>query len=392
MIRVFLLLLTALAASWFLADTVKQKGPGYAYIYFDQYSVETSFWVLMLSIVIIVAVLYFGLRLGSYAVRLAIKTAVLPKQFGLKKSRKYHLTAVLAYLEEYWPRADDDMSKALKKVETPFIANLLILQAQLKRGDITAAQASYKQAESCADYDELSLLLAHIDILIAKHELEEAGKYCGNLLREYPFEMRVVLKALKVYQHQGDPVAMEPLIKTATKHHLLTPLEIRQWQQDYYCLRFEQLQKSKDFAGLKKLWRKAYKLHDNVITKAYYKAAAVLTGEDELEKMLRQELRKHFSAELCLSYARINTNRTDGQLSLLESFLSSHGESAALLAALAIAYKNSGQQDKALQHAEQSLAQQATVQAYQILAEIYAVAGDQEKQLDCLHKALDIQC
>lgn len=385
----FLAASALLSGSWYLADTVKQKGPGYAYIYFDQYSVETSFWTLILSLIVIVLMLYWGIRLGSYILRLGLKAAVLPRRLGLKKSRKLHQTAILAYLEQSWFQAHTDMSKALKKVETPFIANLVVLQAHLKRGDITAAQSSYKAAESSVDYDEMSLLLANIDILLAKGEYDEADNFCSNLLREFPFEMRVILKALRVYQLQGNPVAMQPLIKASQKHHLLTPTEVIQWQQDYYLLRFSEQCKVNEWTGLKKIWRQAYKLHDNVITLAFYQAAASIAPKLELEKLLRKQLQKQFFSQLCPIYAQLEADRP-AQIEFLEELSARYSENPALLTALAVLYRKNQDFDQALNSLEKSLAIENNAEAYQVLADVYADQGNSQKQLQSLQKALVI--
>ena len=389
MIRWFLFTLLALTGCWYIADTIKEKGQGYAYIYFDHYSVETSFWVLLASLIIIVFALYWGMRLSIYAIRLGVRAVVLPKSLGVKKSRKFHQTAILAYLEQYWFKAHSDMSKALKKVETPFIANLVILQSHLNNGDIGAAQSSYKAAESCSDYDAVSLMLAHIDILVAQSELKEAENFCIKLLREYPSEMRVVLKTLRIYQRLGNPVAMQPFMKAAKKHNLLTTLETRQWQQDYYQQLFTEKQQSNDWSGLKKVWRAAYKLHDHVVTQAFYHSAELLAPAAELEKLLRKQLEKQFFPRLCPIYARLDVDVAE-QLAFLQSLLANHGESVELLNALAVLYHKDQQVDKAVSCLDKSLNIQLNAEAYKSLADLYSEQGDTARQIDNLQKALSL--
>ncbi len=385
MIRIFLLLLSALAATWFIADTIKQKGPGYAYIYIDQYSIETSFWLLLGVLLIIAILLFFIINIGSYLVSLSFKTLQFSRQFGLTKSRKMHQVAVLAYLEGFWQKAHVDMHKALKKVEAPFIANLFIFHAHLKQGDTEAAKSALQQAQACKDYDELTLMLAQIDLLMAMDQSKELLASLKNLLRDFPLEPRVVSKAIHCYLCLGEIEAIEPLIKQAKKQKLLTIAQLQQWEFDFYQAKIHD---AEDWKSLKKLWRSVHKLENDELSQCFFSHSLDKADASDLEKMLRQELKKNWHEELLFLYASISLSQINLQVEFLQRYTEQYKHSANLFLALALLEKKNQQAEKALEFVEQSLVNQPSTKAFALQAEIFAMQGNKERQLKSLQQAL----
>lgn len=198
MIRVFLLLLTLSISSWFLADNLKQKGPGFVWIYFDHYSLETSFWFFCLLLIVLVVLLYLAVRLLDITIFFAFRAGLLPKKWGESRYRVARSLAETAYSEGNWLEAINLFKKTLNK-KREFAQALLATRAAINAADLAQADDFYEQAKECSDLSEVSLGILQLDIAIARKADGRIKEILSRLQRDFPKDKIVAAKAFEFY-------------------------------------------------------------------------------------------------------------------------------------------------------------------------------------------------
>ena len=118
MIRFFLLILACMAGAWWLAEAIRDHGPGYVYLQFGAYTLETSAWFGFLLLAALVAALYVAARLASWGFYHLVMVGRLPRVFLAGRARKQHRTAVMAFLGEEWGNAAKKTGNTSEQSET----------------------------------------------------------------------------------------------------------------------------------------------------------------------------------------------------------------------------------------------------------------------------------
>ncbi len=222
MIRVFLLLLVSVAGFWYLADTLKQLGPGYVLVYYNQYSVETSFWVALLVNILFVIGLYGLFRLSIVVIRHLVKLGLLPQNFRSNKAKKLQYQGTLAFLGQHWLQASEQLSKSAKNSQTPFLNFVMAARASLAAGDLTKTQAHIDSAIKQDDIDELSVSLLQLDLYIQQKDGAAANRVLQKLLKNSPKQSAVLHKAIEVYQKEKNWLHLQQLLPRIKKAKILS--------------------------------------------------------------------------------------------------------------------------------------------------------------------------
>lgn len=170
MIRFFLLLLLIVFLGWYVASSMQENGAGFVWIYYNQYSIETSFWFfLALLLVIFFAghILFYLVTRHFGASWLLNKLGLISGNFGRKQQQKLLYKGQLAFVEQQWLPAYRSLNKYLKKNDNA-IAALMAVKAAANAKQWQEAEHGLVLARKAPNADAVQLLSVELDILEAK--------------------------------------------------------------------------------------------------------------------------------------------------------------------------------------------------------------------------------
>jgi HemY protein len=391
MIRVFLLVLASMAGTWYLADSIKQKGPGYVYIYYNQYSVETSFWFFLFLVVGLVVGTFLITKIISLLLYYLVKIGYLPKFFWMNRAKKLRYQGNLAFLNQQWQMAGKKMARAAKNSETPFLDYLMAARANLAVNDIAAAVNNAGLAKKASDFEAGSHALLELDILIAQGDTINQPQSIKKLLDNHADKPAVLLRAIRIYRQQKQWQALQALLPLIKKHKVLSQPDYCDVLADITVGIMPTLTSASQRQDLKALWKSAAKVHDrDNVMQSYCTALARMNEGQEAQKLLEMHLHRHWSDLLMSTYASIPVADNVNALDFAESFLPMHPHNPALLTALGWLSKNNGYLAKAKDYLSRSMQIRPSVKACELLAEIADIQHDYTQAQNYLRQALKL--
>lgn len=389
MIRVFLLLLAAMAGTGYLANSIKQKGPGYVYVYFNQYSLETSFWFALLLLAGVVAGLFVLLKLFSLLAFYLVKIGYLPRFFWMGRAKKLRYQGTLAFLNQQWSVSGKKLGKAGKNSETPFLDYLMAARASLAANNIEAACNNMALARQAADFDAASFDLLELDIAIADGKGVNRQQAIQALLDKPGNKAPVVSRAIAFYRQQQQWQLVRELLPLVKKHKVLSADEYANLLADMAKGLMPLIKLPSQRKELKALWKSVAKVQNRSdVLAAYCRALMAIQDDNDACKIIEQHLQQQWSDVLISLYGELDIADKTHQLEFAENFLSHHANNAVLLLTLGYIAKNNGYLAKARDYLLRSLQRQPSVKAYEWLADIAVIQQDLVQAQSLLRQAL----
>lgn len=380
MIRAFILLLAILIGGWFVADSMKQLGPGYVLVYFNHYSLETSVWVGGLLLFIAVLLCYLFIRLAARLLQFSRYTLHLRS----RKKRRWLEQSISSFLQGDYA---DASRFALRNGQ--FEDYILASRAALLADDGENARAYMRQAATAEDIKLFTLSLLHYDVAEFQQQEHESTQLLQRLLEQKPQHIAVLKRAVEHYIAYRQ---LEYLLK------LLPNLQKKQKPQ-HQSLQKQLLvkaartliayaQQQNNEQQLQEVWHVVAKTAArNDVLADYCLALIAMKKEQEAEKLLFKRLRSTFDESCLLAYAQLNFNSKE-QLDYLQTMDQQHPYNAQLQIALAIIYMKLEQWDDAKHALDKSVQIKASRVAYEQLAIYYQKNQQVGLAQQSLHKAL----
>lgn len=383
MIRAFLFLLLAVLAGWFVADSMKQNGPGYILLYYNHYSIETSIWVGLLALVVLVLVIYLLIHLSQSLFSLSFRAW----GFRNRKQREWFDRSVKALLAGDWFTA-----RRLANRNVDFTSILLAARAALSAGNVALAKSTAQKASKLESADLKSLMLLHYDIEVAEKQSQAAFNVLQQLLAQFPQEPAVWQRAVTAYCREHAINELNSLLPTLLKkpNEFYQPLQKQLLTDAAACL-INDAKKQRNLEALRVLWLKLGKSPArNSVLPLYCHALIELEQEKEARGLLLTRLEAQFDENCLTAYAQLALE-TSRQLNYLNQLDQQHPFNANIQLALGIVLLRDQQWDAARKAIEQSIALCPQSEAYRYLALYYERRGDERHARQSLLLGLDSQ-
>ena len=321
----FLIILTlalgALAANYLLADN------GYVLINFRGYAIEMS-----------VPVLAFLLLLVYLAVRIAVRAWEAPKRLGelaaRRRARKAGDRIVRGYIEMgegNFSRGEKLLTQGVRNSETPLLNYLAAARAAQAQGDQSRRDNWLKMAYDQEPRAAASVLLTQAELQLANDEFEHARATLNKVLEMTPHNQQALRLKAELCLANGDWDKLRDLLpRLGSKGYVGTDL-LDSWYVRTWCALLSA--SSDDPEGVRNLWKQLPRhLRENAaLVSARIKALIAEGKMDEAEAGIRKALKREWSEELILLYAKLETADLAVLLRRAESWLQQRPEDAALL-------------------------------------------------------------
>lgn len=291
----------------------------------------------------------------------------------------------IALVEGDWSHAESKMLKAVKNSDLPLHYYLVAAKAAQEQGALDRRDSYLQQALRATPEAKVAVLLTQGVLQFEQGQFE----YCLSTIHELQkiaAHNRQLLKlSANVYAATGAWDDMANLLPQLRKHSVLadediTALEIKTYT---YILRAKAKKASKQM--LLSLWDtlpRDVRTHVEIV-ETYAQLLLNIQAYNEIELLLRNQLKRQWDAKLVKLYGLIFTTDINKQIATAENWLKTHQDDAILLLTLArlcILQKLWG---KARNYLDASLSIEQTPDAYAELGRLLGFLGDQQKSLEC---------
>jgi HemY protein len=387
--RLFIAILATLLFAAALAAAIAYD-PGYVLIAFGNYTMETTVWVgialllvILLAMYLLILIIHRGVRQGSFFSRWR-------SNWRDRRGRQLTQRGLLAYLEGNFERARVVLDRAAARAETPALNYVLAARAAAAQGEHQIAEQYLLRAQRSEDHTEFAIALTRAELNLRQGKLQEALVVLTRI-RNHAAKHPYILQLLRdTYTALRDWPNLLQLLPQLRKHKVMSKDATAELEVRITINLLEELAVKQQIDALRQVWRDAPRTvtQDARAVASYARALLALDQATEAEPLLRNQLKRERNAELIELYGRIGSAEPARQLAQVEQWLREFGGSAALyLCAGRIAVRNE-LWGKAREYFEQSLKVEERPEVYAELGSLLARLGQFERSSDYFARGL----
>jgi HemY protein len=313
---------------------VIETDPGYVLVSFGNYTLESSLWVGLLLLLLLVLALYLLVQLVYWVVA---GRRSLVSWLGARKARNaQRLTTrgLISFTEGNWLTARRQLLRAAQHNEAPLQNYLLAARASAQLHEPHKVQEYLLAASAAEPGAAVAMEIALAEIKLQAGEYAQAVTALDQASRSVNRHPHVLSLLRQAYAGLKDWDKLLELLPQLQKHKLLTTAEFEQLQHDVYLQRLAQ--SSTDLPQLRASWQKVPKVvqRDVTIIETYVQNLIRLGDQDAAEDALLQGLKQQWSTALVRQYGYVYSVNATRQLTRAESWLPAHPEEPQLLLCL----------------------------------------------------------
>ncbi|CAA0115943.1 Protein HemY [BD1-7 clade bacterium] len=389
MIRFFLLLLVFASGGLGFAHLLKEEGPGYVLIYFNHYSIETSFWLFTVLMLVLSGGLMLAIWLFFNGAGLLVRLGLWPRRFSLGQAHKQQFNGLLAYADADYSAAGKVLNRAGKRGNLAFVDYLFAARSALQLNQFDEAQAAFEKARECGDKDDLSVALFGVDMALALNDDARAQQRLEDARGRFSNDPRFLIKAAMVYHAVHEWTLLQGLLKPLRKKKLLVKAQFEMYTRDCFAGLITQAAAINDLSAVNKAFKQAdtFQLDEHVYM-AYFRALQSMGENAEARNRVEHQLRQQWSAPLLAFYLQLAPGDVGDQAVFVRRLAEAQPGSALILHAQGIVATRQANWLEAKKFFEDSLAIQETAKAWFLLADVYAQLHQPSQQAESVKKGL----
>lgn len=367
------------------------SGSGYVMLSYGTWVVETSIWVGMVLLVLLVTGLYLGLQMLVGLLQTEDALRAWRAQRGQNKAMRKTVQGLLSLAEGNWKRAQRLLISGAHG-ETRLINYLAAARAAQQNGDFDRCDELLAQASTSTKGAELAVGLQQAQLQLDRHQYEQCLATCLRLRKQFPKHQYANKMLLKAYMALEDWQAVVELLPQLIKHRLVLGKAAARLELKAYSSLIEHIVKgrsaqSKDPIAIMKIWRKVpsqvMASKDFLpVADGFVRHLVKLKANVQAESLLRHLLSQTWQSEWITLYAQVKGKDEEKQLLFAENQLQERPNDAALLSTLGRLSMRNELWAKAEEYLQASLALKDDLQTRQVLGHLYLTQGSDQKALD----------
>lgn len=380
----FILLASVLLGIQLKAD------PGYVLIAINHWRLETTLWVAVFAIILLLAITHILLQLIS---KLLTTPRTLNKWHAQRLAQKAQATTrrgLIEYSEGYWKKAQNHLIQALPNTDTPLLNYLTAARAAQKMGDSQLRDHYLREAQQSMPEAKIAVELTQAQLQLANNQWEQALatlRHLQDLAPKHPYVLKLLMN---LYQNVRDWTHLINLLPDLKKNKIVNEDEFYQLQKNCYLQAISDLIKQNQPDAVISLYKSLPKNLNNEseIIAEYTHFLIKMNELHQAEDLLRQCLKRKFDSLLVELYG--TPLNLQVQLPFAESLLKKNPHSAILylsLGRLCIAHQLWG---KAKHYLEQSIELTPSPMAYNELGILYEQLNDPHWASESFKKGLNL--
>lgn len=387
--RLFIAVLATLLLAAALAAAIAYD-PGYVLIAFGNYTLETTVWVGVALLIVILLAMYCVILLLHRSVRQGSIFSRWRANWSERRGRQLTQRGLLAYLEGNFERARVVLDRGANRTETPALNYLLAARAAAAQGEHKMAELYLLRAQRSDDDADFAIALTTAELQLRQGKLQEALASLTRL-RNQAAKHPYILKLLQdTYTALRDWEKLIELLPQLRKVKLITREASSDLEARATAHWFDDMAAQKQIEKMHARWQLLPRAieRDARVVAAYTRGLIAIGAGAEAEIILRAYLKRDWSAELVALYGKTEAADAGRQLAQVEQWLNEHGSSAALLLCLGRVAVRNQLWGKARDYFEQSLKLENNPETCIELGRLLARLGQHERSAEYFERGL----
>jgi HemY protein len=371
-VTVIAVVLAGLAA-YFLGDYfTSESDKGQVIIGVSQYSLETTFVVFAIALLLAFILFYMLLR----ALTLLMKSPAMIKEKTLTKKQTLSQHALVDGLidsaEGHWEKAENALIKHAANSATPLIHYLTAARAAHSRGAMDKRNEYLRNAYDSTPDSDITVGLTKAELHLSGEEFDQALDTLTRLEQISPGHAVVQRLLHKTYEKLNDWDAIHNLLPSLQKSKDLMDLDIQSTEVQAYSERLKQAATDNNLDALNEIWDTTPDRIKRLpsVSAIYFAGVIEENASQGIEKNLHKALSKNWDETLLVLLGSIESANPEKHLKLTERHLKKHADDAILHRVLGGICMHQNKLDEAGAYLKHSIELDPSVTAYQLLGDL----------------------
>ncbi|SEA77444.1 heme biosynthesis HemY N-terminal domain-containing protein [Marinobacterium iners] len=395
--KLFIILLILLVAGAWVGQLMVQD-PGYVLLSYQQTTVETSLWVLLLILVLGFALLHWLFNL-VHNIRLPgdrLRSWRSDRNHRLARSKT--LKGLVALSEGSWWKAQRYLTQAAQRSDLPVINYLAAARAAHEQGDSKSSDDLLNRARQSTPEAEVAISITQAEMQLERGQLEPSLATLLHLRRQAPKHTHVIRLLKEAYLKLEDWKGLTELLPELKRLQAMKDDELEQLELQCHLHQLEYSISSlpdgadaqERLRSLSRSWQSIPQplLRNPVLVSRYTDLMIEIGAEVEVEKMLRDLIKRQWDEHLVRLYGRIQGENAEKQLNIARGWLKQHADSPGLELTLGRLSMRNAHWGKAINHFERSLELQPDAETFKELYRLLHHLGEDKRTLDMMTREL----
>lgn len=371
---------------------MKLNDPGFLILGIGGWSIETSFVLFVLALVVSFMLFYALFRGLGWVMRLPGQLAQRRKNIKFNRSNDSLIAGLIDSAEGNWERAEKTLIKYAAHSGAPLLHYLSAARAAQSRGNIAKRDEYLRQAATQSPGSDMIVGLTQAELHLSENQFEQALQTLSKLHSINPTHATVLKLLHGVYKKLGDWQGLQRLLPVLSEQKILVETEVLLLEAETYSLQLQQAADSGNIANLQAVWEQTPEHMRNKpgIAILYFTAMVDAGMGANIEEALVNTLNARWNANLLTLYARVQSNDPLKQLQIAERWLPAHPADALLLCVVGELSMRQGDLVQAEQYLTRSVGQEPSAKALRLLGDTLNGQGELERALAFYKQGLEL--
>jgi len=365
------------------------QGTGYVLVAYRHWSIETSFWIATLILIVGFALFYFIFRTIGRTARISKNIKRWQRIRHHRKARQLTHVGLCELAEGDWEQAEKTLLKATKMTKYPLINYLGCARAAQAQQAYERRDNYLRKAHVTTRGAEIAVGLTQAQLQINSKQWEQALATLKHLNRVNPNHHYTLKLLSTVYQELHDWNQLRGLHPSLRKYKVLPPEELDTLEKQIYRAMLSEAS-SKSAATLLDAWESLSRhwKHDISLIRVYTTHLIQHHEDGKAVSMIESTIKKHWDPVLIENYGLARSETPAKQLTTAEGWLKKYPREPELLLCLGRLSTHEKFWGKARDYLEASIKLIPSAQAYAELGKVLEALEEKEAALAAYRKGL----
>ncbi|NVK43842.1 MAG: tetratricopeptide repeat protein [Oceanospirillaceae bacterium] len=396
--RLLLLFVVLFVGAWVGEKMVQD--PGYVLVAYDNTTIETSLWVLLVIAALGFFLAHLGLNLLARARVPATQLRTWNERRAARSAQRKTLKGFHALADGNWWKAQRYLGQSAPRAELPLINYLAAARAAQEQGDSKGADELLEQARAQSPDAGTAITLTQAQLQFERGDYAACRDALQPLRQRSPKHTQVLRLLQECLQQLGDWQALSELLPDLRKNKVLPTERIDELERRCYDELLQNTQvllpaeadDATRLQTLNKTWQSVPVSlgSDETLIRRYVAQLVELGAESRAEPVLREQLNRSWNDSLVNLYGRIQGENSHKQLETAQKWLKEQPDNPELLLALGRLSMRNQHWGKAIDYFEQSIALRPSAEGYAELCRLLQQLGEHERVLELLQAGIEV--
>ncbi|WP_040933919.1 heme biosynthesis protein HemY [Coxiella burnetii] len=388
----YLIILFILLVLSILLGLEMTRDTGYLLIVYRHWSIETTLWAAILSLLILFILFYIIFRLLGRAARLSKNIHRWRKMKQYRRARQLTTAGLCELAEGRWPSAEQKLVKGAKITKNPLVNYLAAAQAANAQQSYERRDNYLRLAHTKAKGSDIAVDLTQARLQISKNQWEQALATLERVNRANPNHACTLQLLKQVYVHLQDWEKLRHLLPRLRKQKVESAEALDAFEKIIYVNLLSAADR-KGKQALIAIWNSFPRRSTQEIEliDVYTHSLIKYDEGDKAIPLIESALKKEWNSNLVSTYGLARGEKKTDQLTTAETWLKKYPKEPELFLCLGRLSRREKFLGKARDYLQTSIKLMPSSAAYRELGQVYEEQNQKDSALDCYRKALNLE-